>query len=78
MKTPDEMIMPSECICGQWFELNDGYKTLTPNHYLVCKECHKKEIQRRELEWDIEDEEPENTEEIKRLQNELEELGGTI
>lgn len=45
----DDMEMPCMCDCGEWFDLNDGFKSYHSNK-VVCKSCHFKEFEIKELE----------------------------
>ena len=41
--------MPCMCECGEWFDLNDGYRDRDTNK-VVCRECHKINKNAEELE----------------------------
>jgi len=44
-----EMEMPCPCSCGQWFDLNDGFRSLHSNR-VICNDCHEDEIAEQEGE----------------------------
>jgi F0F1-type ATP synthase epsilon subunit len=81
------MEMPCRCDCGEWFDLNDGHSTLerSRGNIVVCDSCHDKELDRERIENKIEEleDDTQNTgkghkREIKKLQKELNELGGSL
>lgn len=53
-KDTDGMDMPCMCECGNWFDLNDGYRKRNSN-IVVCERCHEKDEQEEEIENEIED-----------------------
>ena len=53
----EEMEMPTPCQrCGNWFDLNDGYRSdkWYPNT-VICKTCHEEEEKEIEMDEEIQD-----------------------
>ena len=57
MKTadPNEMEMPCQCRCGEWFELTEGNTTNRDNKTLICDKCFDEEEKEAERNEQIED-----------------------
>lgn len=42
---PNEfMEAPCRCDCGNWFDLDDGYRSKAKGK-IVCRECHEEELE---------------------------------
>ena len=53
---PDEnMEMPCQCTCGQWFDLNDGCQDLENDRNVICSDCAEAQEERKQKEEDIQD-----------------------
>lgn len=39
----ENMEMPCQCDCGNYFDLDDGYPSILSNK-VICAECHENEI----------------------------------
>jgi len=53
---PDEnMEMPCQCTCGQWFDLNDGCKDLDNDRNVICSDCAGVQEESKQKEEDIQD-----------------------
>ncbi len=54
------MEMPCLCKCGEWFDLNDGFRPITGGGgNLVCPACHWEEAEEAEKLEESEGEEEE-------------------
>ena len=52
----EEMEMPCPCDdCGKWFDLNDGRESPYRRGITICRECHDRQSERKELENQIEE-----------------------
>ena len=52
--------MPCLCKCGEWFDLNDGFRPITGGGgNLVCPACHREEVEEAEKLEEPEGEEEE-------------------
>jgi len=52
------MQMPCLCKCGEWFDLNDGFRPLSGGGgQLVCSACHWEEVEEAEELEESEEEE---------------------
>lgn len=41
----EDMEAPCLCDCGEWFDLNDGYRTeKIGSNKIVCPDCHQNEM----------------------------------
>lgn len=52
---PNEMEAPCKCDCGNWFDLDDGWESLTKPGVVVCESCYDKQSEEQNKEEDIQD-----------------------
>lgn len=82
-ETPDVdgMEMPCLCDCGNWFDLNDGYRDKRyGSNKVICESCHENQEKRNDIAERIEDLETYDNKkrEIKKLKRQLDNLGGPL